>query len=70
MSVNDWPLPCAPDTYLRVITCTNDARNFATLICTFIDVWAEDHGIDKVTYAAHIADMVKKKQERDKETAI
>lgn len=64
---DEWPLPVNPAVYARVVTCTDSERDFATLICTFIDVWAEDHGISKVQYAAHIADMVKRKQERDKE---
>lgn len=68
MNVEEWPLPCAPDTYARVVTCTNDGRDFATMICTFIDVWAADHGFDKVKYAAKIADMVKRKKELDGES--
>lgn len=70
MNVEDWSLPCAPDTYVHVITCTHDPIDFAVMICTFIDVWATDRGIDKVKYAAHIADMVKRKKERDDKSKI
>lgn len=62
-----WTLPVNPAVYARVLTCTNNSSEYASLICTFIDVWAEDHEIDKVKYAAHIADMIKRKQEQDKE---
>lgn len=65
--IDKWLFPVNPAVFACVLTCTNDSRDYATLICTLIDLWAEDHEIDKVMYAAYIADLIKRKQECDKE---
>lgn len=63
---DEWPLPIGTVTLACVLKSTDCAKDFATLICTFIDIWACDHNIDKVEFATHIADMVKRKTELDK----
>lgn len=65
MIYNDWNFPISELTFVRVVTSTDNSEDFASMICTLIDLWAEDHEIDKVKYAAKIADMVKRKVEKD-----
>ena len=61
--MNDCKPPVDPRTFFDVISCTDDIRDYAILICTFIDEWSRNHKVDTVKFAAKIAEMVKRKVE-------
>lgn len=63
--MNYYEPPVDPRTFFDVISCTDDIRDYASLICTFIDEWSRDHEVDAVKFAAKIAEMVKRKVEKN-----
>lgn len=63
--MNGKKLPVDNLTFLRVLNCTNNSRDYAALMCTFIHEWVEIHDVDKVTYAYQIADMIRRKVEAE-----